>query len=65
MDHKREYPDYEVVQEHIRRARLERAVALGNMIADGVVACVRGFAWMASLMQRGIDAGQRRRTLQG
>lgn len=55
MDHKREYPDYEAVQEHIRRARIERAVAVGNLIAGGIAACVRALGLIGSLMQRGMD----------
>ena len=62
MDHKREYPDYEAVQEYIRRARLERAVALGNLIADAVAACVRAVGFVAHLMQRGIAGSKPRQT---
>jgi len=48
MDIKREYPTYEAIEEHIRRARLERSVALGNMIAGLVLAAVRGVGAAAS-----------------
>ena len=36
-----EYPDYASVEEYIRRARLERSIAIGNLIADGVAATWR------------------------
>jgi hypothetical protein len=35
------YPDYEVIQSRIHRARQDRAVDLGNGIADGLVALRR------------------------
>ena len=64
MDLKREYPDYETVQEHIRRARLERAVALGNFIADIVHGTVQGLARIAAILQRGMRPAPRRPRLE-
>ena len=34
--------DFAVIESHIRRARLERAVLLSQMLANGVAAAVRG-----------------------
>ena len=64
MDIKREYPTYEAIEEHIRRARLERSVALGNMIAGLVLAAVRGVGAAASSLQRIMHPGSGRRTLE-
>ena len=64
MDNKREYPDYDTVQEHIRRARLERAVALGNLIADIVHGAIEGCARVARILQRGMQPVQRRPRLE-
>ncbi len=64
MDIKREYPAYEAIEEHIRRARLERSVALGNMIAGLVLAAVHGVGAAASSLQRIMHAGRGRRTLE-
>ena len=65
MDHKREYPDYEAVQEYIRQARLERAVALGNLIASIVHGAVEGCARVAAIVQRGMQPVPRRTTKLG
>ena len=34
MDIKRDYPDYAAIEEHIRRAHLERSLVLSQLIAD-------------------------------
>ena len=36
LDFKDRYPDYAEIEEHIRRARLERTVAIAQFIADAV-----------------------------
>jgi hypothetical protein len=59
MDNKREYPDYEAIQEHIRRARLERSVALGNLIADLVHGTIKALAGMGVILQRGMTPAPR------
>jgi len=64
MDNKREYPDYEAIQDHIRRARLERSVALGNLIASFVHGAVKALAGVAVLLQRGMTPAPRRQTLE-
>lgn len=34
MDFKDAYPDYVAIEEHIKRAHLERSLAIAQMIAD-------------------------------
>jgi hypothetical protein len=40
MSFKDDYPEYASVEEHIRRAHLERSVAIGTMIAGGIAGAV-------------------------
>ena len=42
MDFKTTYAEYAPIEEHIRRARIERSVALAHAIAGLVDAIVRG-----------------------
>jgi hypothetical protein len=39
---KETYPDYVAIEEYVRRARLERALAMGQLIGDSVGYIVRG-----------------------
>jgi hypothetical protein len=64
MDIKREYPTYEAIEEHIRRARLERSVALGNFIATIVHSAIQGLANVGHLLHRGMQPAPRRRSLE-
>ncbi len=42
MDFKDRYPDYAAIEEHVRRARLERSVALAQMIVSACGAIADG-----------------------
>ena len=42
MDFKDAYPEYLTIEEHIRRARLERSIAMAHLIAGAVDGAVRG-----------------------
>ena len=42
MDFKDAYPDYVAIEEHIKRARLERSLALAQLIADIVASSWKG-----------------------
>jgi hypothetical protein len=64
MDIKREYPTYEAIENHIRRARLERSLVVGDFIAGAVFAAVQGVGAAVSLLQRGMHPGRTRRTLE-
>jgi len=43
MSFKETYPDFAAIEEHIRRARLERSVAIAQMITDMIMITGRGF----------------------
>ena len=51
-----EYPDYSDIQEYIREARLERSIAIANLIADGVDAAWRGLQAVATAIVRFVKA---------
>jgi hypothetical protein len=52
MDFKNSYPDFAAIEAHIRRARVERSVAIAQFLADAVVGTWRGLRKMgASLAQ--------------
>jgi hypothetical protein len=42
MDFKNSYPDFAAIEAHIRRARVERSVAIAQFLADGIVGSWRG-----------------------
>ena len=42
MDFKDSYPDFAAIEEHIRRARVERSVAIAQFLADALVGTWRG-----------------------
>ena len=48
MSFKHEYPDYAAIEAHIRRARIERSVAVSRMVVDAITAVGRGFKWLVS-----------------
>ncbi len=53
MDFRNEYPDYAEIEALVRRARLERSVAVGEFIADAFCAAGRGLRRLG----RAIGAG--------
>ena len=48
MSFKHEYPDYAVIEAHIRRARIERSVVVSQMIVDAITGVGRGLKWLVS-----------------
>jgi hypothetical protein len=50
------YPDFEAVEAQIRRARLERSLAIAQMIATGIDALFRG----AKALKASLEANFRR-----
>ena len=42
MDFRNSYPDFAAVEEHIKRARVERSVAIAQFLADAIVGTWRG-----------------------
>ena len=57
MDFKTTYPEYAPIEEHIRRARVERSVAIAHAIAGLVDAIVRGTRRLADSMSA-VDAAE-------
>ena len=47
MSFKETYPDFAAIEEHVRRARLERSVALAQLITDMIMITGRGFKSLA------------------
>jgi hypothetical protein len=43
MRFSQQYPDYAAIEEQIQRARVQRSVAVAEMIADGLEAIARAF----------------------
>ena len=41
-------PEYRVIEEHIKRARLQRSLYIAEGIADGTIAMVAGFNALAA-----------------
>ena len=55
-------PDFAVIEEHIRRARIERAVAVSQLLVAGIQVTVRGLRAVKSMIRssfRRDDATQR------
>ena len=42
MDFRNSYPDFAAIEEHIKRARVERSVAIAQFLADMIVGTWRG-----------------------
>lgn len=50
------YPEYEAIQQHIRRAHAERSVYIAHLIADAAHAAVRGLKRLGNIFSTGIQA---------
>ena len=48
--------EYESIEAHIRRARIERSVVVAQLLADGGVALGRGVARLARALLGGVGA---------
>ena len=64
MNNNHDYSDYEAIQEHVRRARVARSIALGHLIAGMVHGTIEGLARAARLLQRGMQPVSRRPRLE-
>ncbi len=42
MSFRTEYPDYAAIEQHIRRARAERAVVIAHLFADAIMFVTNG-----------------------
>jgi quinol monooxygenase YgiN len=43
MRFSQQYPDFAAIEAHVQRARVQRSVAIAQMIADGLEAIARAF----------------------
>ena len=64
MRFKDQYPDFASVEEHIRRARAERAVAIATYLSSFVVATVKGLKRLAAAAGSGLAAERDRRAIE-
>ena len=64
MNFKNEYPDYAVIEAHIRRARAERSVAVAHALVGAVEAVIRGGKRIAASLGRGLEAERDRRAIE-
>ena len=64
MNFSNQYPDYAVIESHIRRARAERSVAVAQAFVGMVDGVVRGVKRLVSALGRGIEAERDRRAVE-
>jgi hypothetical protein len=64
MSFRTEYPEYITVEEHIRRAQAERAVAVAHFFAGAVVAVGRGLRRLVASLGNGLQAEHERRMIE-
>jgi len=64
MSFKNEYPEYATIEEHVRRARAERAVAVGHFFADAIVGAARAVKGLVDSLGKGLQAEQERRMIE-
>ena len=64
MNFENDYPDYAVIESHIRRARIERSVAIAHAMVGAVNATVRGVKRLAASFGRGLEAERDRRAIE-
>ena len=64
MDFKTKYPDFAAVEQHVRRAQVERGVYLAHVIASFIEATGRGLARIADSLGSGLAAERDRRAIE-
>jgi hypothetical protein len=64
MSFKTEYPDFATIEEHIRRARIERAVAVSHALVAAGESIVRGLKRLATSMGKGLESERDRRAVE-
>jgi len=58
------YTDFSTIEEHIRRARIERSVAVSQMIVAAGESIGRGLRRLADALQRGLEVERDRRAIE-
>jgi hypothetical protein len=64
MDAKTHYPEFISVEEHIRRAQLERSAHIAHLIAVGIDRLAQRLAQAGRTMSKGLDAEMDRRAIE-
>jgi len=64
MDFRTQYPDFAAVEEHIRRARAERSVAIAHAFIHTWEAAERGLKRLVGAISRGLDAEREQRAVE-
>ena len=64
MRHPENYPNFEVIEEHVRRARIERSLVISQMIVAAIQAIVAGVRKAKAAMDVRMDAELERRHLE-
>ena len=64
MSTRNEHPEFATLESHIRRARIERSVALSQSIVAVGQAIGRGLRRFADALARGMDAERDRRAVE-
>jgi hypothetical protein len=64
MDFRKDYPEFAAIESHIRRARIERSVAVSQALVAAGAGIVRGLKRLASSMGRGLEAERDRRAIE-
>ena len=64
MDFRIDYPEYATIEEHIRRARIERSVAVSRALVGAGEALVRGLKRLASAFGTNLEAERDRRAVE-
>jgi hypothetical protein len=63
-DFSNRYPEYASVEEHIRRAHLERSVAIAHMIAVAADKAIRGVERLVASLGDSLQAEHERRLIE-
>ncbi len=64
MNFKTQYPDFASIEEHIRAARVERAVAIAAWLTDATLSVRRGLKRLAASTSAGLAAERDRRAIE-
>jgi hypothetical protein len=64
MDFIKDYPEYAVIERQIRKARVERAVAVSHALVAGGESIVRGLKKLAASLGKGVEAERDRRAVE-
>jgi hypothetical protein len=64
MDFKDTYPDFAAIEGHIKRARVERSLAVAQFFAAAIVSVGRGLRSLSESMGKGLAAERDRRAIE-